>query len=73
VRALKSRCLGSLIARLVALCAPVCMLLALSAADARAQSGALSIATTSLPSGQEWTASTQRLPPVEEQRHTPGL
>ena len=56
MRALKLRCLGSLIARLVALCAPVCMLLALSAADARAQSGALSIATTSLPSGQEWTA-----------------
>ena len=54
--AVKSRCSGRVIARLVALCAPVCMLLAMSAADAPAQSGPLSIVTTSLPSGQVGTA-----------------
>ena len=50
VVALESRCSGNVFARLVFLCALVCMLLALSAVDASAKS--LSITTTSLPSGQ---------------------
>ncbi|MGA8730703.1 MAG: Ig domain-containing protein, partial [Terracidiphilus sp.] len=54
VVALESRCSGNVFARLVALCALVCMLLALSAVDASAKS--LSITTTSLPSGQVGTA-----------------
>src|ERR1035438_805660 len=56
VVALESRCSCSVFARLVALGAMVCMLLALSPADVSAQSGPLGIVTTSLPSGQVGTA-----------------